>query len=444
VNRPIALVLPHAGYVFCSRIMADGYNAARGHHYDVVVLLGTNHTTAGYRRAGIFPGRGFRTPLGVAEIDGTLVERLLAECGGDCALDAAVHAREHSVEVQVPFVQRVFPGVKILPVVVGEPEIGLCRRFGRSLARALKGRQALIVASSDLSHYPQAKDAEGVDRATLEAIASLDPSGFQKAASSALRRGNTGLVTAACGEAPILAAMVAAKELGATRGTIISYTHSGLSIYGDTSRVVGYGAVAFTADGRSPDESGTGAEGKASGTAESYGVAQRKKMLSLARKSIDSALAGRGVPQDQCEPDLMQPRGVFVTLKKGGELRGCIGRIIPLSTAMARAAAFEDPRFPPLKRDELSAVSIEISVLTPLKRVAGGGDIIVGRDGVLLQKDGNSAVYLPQVATEQGWSRKQMLDHLCLKGGMRPGCWKDAQLSVFQAEAFHEDDRPSK
>jgi len=138
---------------------------------------------------------------------------------------------------------------------------------------------------------------------------------------------------------------------------------------------------------------------------------------------------------------------MFVTLKKRGELRGCIGEIVPekslyrLVGSVALKSALEDPRFRPLRHEELKDVEIEISVLTPPAPVAGADDVIAGRDGVILKKDGRSAVFLPQVATEQGWGRDKMLDELCLKAGLPAGSWrKGAQFLTFQAEVFSETD----
>ena len=144
-------------------------------------------------------------------------------------------------------------------------------------------------------------------------------------------------------------------------------------------------------------------------------------------------------------PAAMERRGVFVTLKKHGELRGCIGRMVPdrplatLVGAMALQAAFEDPRFRPVTLDEVPKLEVEISVLTPMKPVLGPSEIVVGRDGVLLQKGGRSAVFLPQVAPEQGWQRDEMLDNLARKAGLPDKAWREgARFSTFQALVFSE------
>ena len=151
---------PHAGYIYSGQICADGWNQVRGGAYDVVVILGTNHTASGLRKIALYPGGGFRTPLGTAMVDGDLTAALLA-ASPDCALDKGPHVREHSVEVQVPFAQVLFPQAKIVAAIVGEADAALCTRFGNALASVLKGRRALIVASSDLSTLPVGERRRG-------------------------------------------------------------------------------------------------------------------------------------------------------------------------------------------------------------------------------------------------------------------------------------------
>jgi AmmeMemoRadiSam system protein A len=239
--------------------------------------------------------------------------------------------------------------------------------------------------------------------------------------------------------------MAAARSLDATRGEVISYANSGDVSIGDRSRVVGYGSVVLTSggEGKSTRKSDQSIPPPVSTPLRS---SDKKALLAFARKTISGVFLTDTVPLARgFNSNLQLPRGVFVTLKKKGELRGCIGRIIgdePLCRlvgAMAIQAAFNDRRFGPLTANELNDTEIEISVLTPMKQVAGAADIVVGRDGVLLSKEGHSAVFLPQVATEQGWNREEMLDNLCLKAGLTAGSWKEgAQLSTFQAVVFSE------
>ncbi len=442
-GRPVGLVVPHAGYIYSGQIAADAYRQVMDHEYDVVVILGTNHTSAGFRGVSVHQGRGYRTPLGLAQIDRELAAELVA-------LDEAftfkpvVHRMEHSVEVQVPFVQIALPDVKILPAVVGQPDLALCRRLGQALARVLRDRRPLIVASADLSHYPGYDDAVAVDRATLGAIATLDAERVQATIRRQMRQGRPGLDTCACGEAPVLAALEAARALGASRGCVISYANSGDAAVGNRGRVVGYGAVALTAAECKGQPVTPGSRRASPGSP--LGAADKKALLQFARNTIHSYLTTDTAPLARdLPPALWRRQGVFVTLHKAGRMRGCIGRSvsdIPLGQlvgAMALKAAFEDRRFPPLQLDELEKIEIEISLLTPLEKVQGAEEIVPGRDGVWMFKGDRSAVYLPHVATDQGWDRVQLLDHLCLKAGLPVGSWrKDADLYTFRAEVISE------
>jgi hypothetical protein len=447
VKKPVAIIVPHAGYIYSGQICADGFKQAANQKYDFIVILGTKHTSSDMEKISLYPGNGFRTPLGTALVEKNIIHLLKKADPADCMLDKTLHESEHSVEVMVPFIQVVFPKAKIVPVVVGSQDIQTCIRFGQALAKVLKNKNALIIASSDLSHYPSVQEANIVDRETIAAIAGLDPAVFQKTLQAHRNKNIPNLYTSACGEAPIMAAMASAKSLGANRGSIISYANSGDTSVGERSRVVGYGAVVLTADEEGKDTSvfTQVAQADASATLTS---SDKKILLSFARETIARLFLTDTTPLARnFNAALRQPMGAFVTLKKKGELRGCIGRIIgdePLGKivgTMAIQAAFNDARFNPLTADELNDIEIEISVLTPMKPVAGAADIVVGRDGVLLDKDNHHAVFLPQVPTEQKWNREQMLDNLCRKAGLETGCWrKAAKFSTFQAIVFSESE----
>jgi MEMO1 family protein len=245
-ERPIALVVPHAGYVYSGLIAADAWRQAGGQRYDLVVLLGTNHTAGFFTGVSVFLGDGFRTPLGVALVDQEAASLLLA-ADHECSSDPLPHEREHSIEVQLPFVQAVLPGVPILPVIVSDEDPHVCARLGVALANVVAGRRALIAASCDLAHFPSHEDAVAADRAVLAAMARLDPDDLRETVAREERSGRRGLDTCACGLAPVLAARTAARTLGATRGVVISHATSGDVPPGDRSRVVGYGAVRYTA-----------------------------------------------------------------------------------------------------------------------------------------------------------------------------------------------------
>ena len=443
-ERPVALVLPHAGYVYSGQIAADGWRQTAGQTYDLIVILGTNHTTPGFSGVSVYPGAGFRTPLGVAEVDTAAAAALLA-MGGAINSDTRVHEREHSIEVHVPFAQVALPGVRILPVVVGTEDPLALARFVQALARVLAGRHALIVASSDLSHYPDYEGSIAADRAVLAAMARFDVAAFQQVEAAQLRAGYRGLETCACGEGAIMVAMETARALGARRGIVLSRANSGDVPVGDPARVVGYGAVMFCA-GRGEMDTTALDLPAAPAAGAALDPADQKALLGLARHTLERWFTTGTVPMPRgFSAAAQREQGAFVTLYAHGELRGCIGHMAedrPLVQnvgAMALAAATEDPRFPPLEPAELKDIEIEISVLTPLVRVAGPDAVVIGRDGVQIRKDGNTAVFLPQVATEQGWNLDALMENLCLKAGLAKDAWKsDAEFWTFRSIHFRE------
>jgi AmmeMemoRadiSam system protein A len=185
---------------------------------------------------------------------------------------------------------------------------------------------------------------------------------------------------------------------------------------------------------------------KADGPAKEYlSAADKATLLKLARETVESFVrTGKKTKVEVTSKVLLEKGAAFVTLKKHGELRGCIGDIIaraPLANCVvdrAVDAAVNDSRFDPVQPGELADIDIEISVLTPLEPVGTPDEIVVGKDGLLLTKGWNRGVFLPQVPVEQKWDRKQYLDHLCRKAGLNFGCWKDAKLEKFQAIVFGE------
>lgn len=178
-----------------------------------------------------------------------------------------------------------------------------------------------------------------------------------------------------------------------------------------------------------------------------YTTAQRRRLLELARAQLGYLLSDGPEPELPLEDEaLMEPKGAFVTLKRHGMLRGCIGTLTPekplaqIILEMAEAAAREDPRFPPVRGIELPELEIEISVLTPFEPVFDTEEIEVGVHGLLMRRGSHSGLLLPQVPTEYGWSREEFLDHTCHKAGLPAGAWRDPETQIwsFSAEVFSE------
>lgn len=445
VDKPIGIITPHAGYIYSGQIAADAFNQTKNFAYDVVVILGTNHTRAALDKITVWQKGAYRTPFGLAQVDEDITNALMKEYP-DVVQEKASSESEHSVEIQVPFVQYLFPQARIVPIVVGISSLESCIEFGKALRKILKGRNALIVASSDLSHYPSYEDAVKTDKGTLEQIITLNCNKVSKHMNEQLHSGVHSLVTCACGESPILTLISALKELGCNSASVINYANSGDTFAGSYDRVVGYGAVAFYNSGQSKQDMLKGEETKNMSHTE-LTVKDKQFLLKLARKTIEQYLGSETLPlPTDLPPALKVKRGAFVTLRKKHELRGCIGNMADdyalynVVGRMAFSAAFNDTRFQPVTLNEMSLIEIEISVLTPFEKVNSADDIELGRDGVLLSKGGRQAVYLPQVATETGWDKETFLKQLCYKAGLSGNDWKTATLYTFRAEVFGEAD----
>jgi len=344
------------------------------------------------------------------------------------------HSKEHSLEVQVPFLQVVLKSFKLVPIVV-EPywSWGTCQYLASAIAETARGKEVLLIASSDLSHFHSYDQAVKLDKIVLNHIERFDPEGLNRD----LRSGGC----EACGGGPIISIMLAAKALGANKGKVLKYLNSG-DVTGDRGRVVGYAAGVFykTAGGKEKMK-----DEKKVGVDLGLNEEEKKTLHHIAKTVIENKTRGKPVPDFKVEsPILKENRGAFVTIQKRGELRGCIGYIEghgPLHKTiekMAEAAAFNDPRFTPVKEKELPELDIEISVLTPLKRITDVSEIQVGKHGIYIKKGWSSGLLLPQVATEYEWDRHTFLEHTCQKAGLPSNAWKekDTEIYIFSADIF--------
>lgn len=430
--EPVALVSPHAGYVYSGHVAGAAFKQAEGAEYEAVVILGANHTDPLGHGAAVWTRGAFATPLGDVPVDADLAQALM-DADGRITAQRGPHLREHSIEVQLPFLQRVQPGRAFVPIVVCDPSLENCQALADALARTLKGRRALLVASSDLSHYPAYEDAVRVDRASLNAVLTLDPLALDAAIDESMALGLPNLHTCMCGEGPVKTVMLYARTMGA-KADIVKYANSGDVEVGDKRQVVGYGAVRFAPSAQAGGDELT-AEDKA-------------VLLRIARQTLSDYLGhGRRPAASTSSPALLAPRATFVTLRtrETGELRGCRGEIaarMPLIESVqhnAIASAVDDPRFEPVTASEVPRLHIEISVLTPMKPIRPQ-DVEVGRHGLMIVKGRHSGLLLPQVPVEQGWDRETFLRGLCRKAWLPDQAWqdKDAQLLAFEACVFGE------
>ena len=412
------IIAPHAGYEYSGPVAAYAYKLLENKHYSTVVVLAPSHHVA-IEGIALTTKDFYETPLGKIPIAKDIVQKLLKEHPAWATEDPRPYNVEHSLEVEIPFLQTVLGDFKLLPIIVGVYQPQILEQLAKALNDLLPGDDVLFVASTDLSHYHPYDEAVAKDKKTLKMIEKMDIAGFV----SAVEKDEAEL----CGSAPVTVLMELAKLRG-WKPKQIHYANSG-DATGDKSRVVGYGAIAFVGKTRE----------------ESISVEQKKTLLVIARKAIEAQALGKGRPPlDVKDPVLLRNGAAFVTIRKHGMLRGCIGHITAIEPLVksiqdnAIAAASEDPRFPPVRPDELKDIDVEISVLTPPEPLTNPLDVRVGTDGLMIKKGFNRGVLLPQVPTEQGWNKEQFLEGICEKAGLPPGSWKDAELMRFQAIVFHE------
>lgn len=412
-GTPKAIIVPHAGYVYSGPVAASAYARLaplRG-RIRRVVLLGPAHRV--YVRGLALPAADrFATPLGEIPLDRAGMQALAGL--PQVVSSAAAHQMEHSLEVQLPFLQQVLGEFRLLPLAVGE---ATADEVAEVLETVWGGDETLIVISSDLSHYLPASLARQVDRATANAILAMNP-----------RLGHE----QACGATPINGLLLAARRHG-LRPVELDLRNSG-DTAGDPDRVVGYAAFAFVParPAEQPDDEEKGAT-----------------LLGLARAEIAAKL-GRPAHRPAEAPWLAEPGATFVTLTRNGDLRGCIGTLEayrPLGVDVrenAVAAAFRDPRFPPLSADEYDDIRVEVSLLSPSEPLAAASEdeaLALLRphvDGVVLEYGHHRATFLPQV-WEQLPDPAGFLAHLKRKAGLPADFWdRDVRLSRYTVAKWKE------
>ncbi|HYW97235.1 MAG TPA: AmmeMemoRadiSam system protein B [Bacteroidales bacterium] len=434
--QPLALVAPHAGYVFSGQVAAWSYaQLDPDKHYANIFIIGTSHYKH-FDGVSIYNAGNYITPLGEAEVNKKIANDLISKSAMIRFVPSA-HQKEHSIEVQLPFLLfHLHEPFKIVPVLLGtsDPEVisGLYQ-----LLEPYKTAENLFILSTDFSHYPAYAEANITDSLTARAFMSHDPGFFRSYVVRTEKKPEKGLITPLCGWPSALVIMHLFQDPDKYLYRTVFHQNSGDTKFGDKSRVVGYYSIMITPKTAVMED-----------TDSNLTNSEKIHLLKIARESLEHYLrTGRFLDYDEnVLPDVfLEHRGAFVTLHKGRALRGCIGRFLPneplykVVQQMAVAAAIKDQRFKPVVYGELNQISIEISVLSPLKEINSADDIILGKDGILIRKGNVSGTYLPQVATETGWSKEEFLGHCSRdKAGLGWDGWKDAELFVYTADIFSE------
>ena len=401
----IGLVAPHAGYIYSGGVAAAVFS--RIIFKDTFIIIGPNHSGRG-KPFSIMTTGTWKTPLGNVEIDAELAARIQADSAYLQADDAA-HQFEHSIEVQLPLLQFFKRSFRIVPIVLSSATGDVYREIGRDIARAVKEmkRNVIIIASSDMTHYEPQELAQKKDSQAIDAILALDEAEL-------LHRVEE-LDISMCGCGPTVSLISAAKELGAITAELVKYRTSG-DTTADYSSVVGYAGIILKA-------------------------AEAHPLVRLARQTIEIFVReGRVLPPpEDPTPEMMEKAGVFVSIHKGGELRGCIGTFEPTHSNVAEeiinnavSSATRDPRFPPVAPEELEHLDYSVDVLTSPRPAKDKSRLDPKKYGLIVECGYRRGLLLPDL--EGVDTVDHQIEICCRKAGIAPD--EPLKLSCFEVKRY--------
>lgn len=471
INNIKALICPHAGYIYSGQVAAYSYKQIINKKYDSIIIISPSHSEF-FDYVSIFDGDAYSTPLGRVNVDKKR-SKLLTESSPYIRFSDKGHNDEHSIEVQLPFLQQIFGEFDFIPVVIGSQTRQNIHGIGKAIGEAFKGENVLVIASTDLSHYHPYGEAVILDKQVEKLVEKFDIDDLEEE----FLKSNIEM----CGGGPVAAAMIAAKILGANKALILKYLNSG-DVSGERKAVVGYLAAALFEDkiingddkemdikkekinDKNPSDKNSSAETRTtkesinnslqedvSEDITSMNLNKKEKiiLLEIARESIKSTILGikPNIPTIN-DVILNEKCGAFVTITINGKLRGCIGNIRAVNPLwetvkmMAKEAALNDPRFYPITARDIKNIEIEISVLSPFKLINNLNEIKVGKHGLFIKKGFYQGLLLPQVATDYNWDRTQFLKETCNKAGLYENSWqkKDCEIYIFSATVFSEEE----
>ena len=428
-EKPLALIVPHAGYVFSGEVAASAYQTLEGSPAPkTVFVIGCSHHQY-FRGASIFSGSHYQTPLGTIQIDEAIQKELLST--DIISSHPEAHLNEHCIEVQLPFIQYLWDdNLSVVPILIGNQNENDCQQIAKALQPYFT-KENLFIISTDLSHYPSYADAKTIDRQTIEAVLTGQPEKLAQQLKDNQGQHIKNLATSMCGWPAVYTLMLLCQPTSAYSFIDILYQNSGDNkLYGEHDRVVGYQSIALI-------------ERKPSTAQFTFNDEEQAELLHLARQAIQNHLNnGDKTPVAPKPPSnaLDEECGAFVSVYIDNELRGCIGQMIgqsplwQLVQEMAITASSNDTRFMPIRKDELHQLSIEISILSPLRKIDNPQEFIPGKHGIYIKQGYRTGTFLPQVADKTGWNRDEMLGHCARdKAGIGWNGWKNADLYIYEA-----------
>ncbi len=424
----VSIIAPHAGYVYSGNIAAKAFSQVDPNkQFENIFIIAPSHHCS-FNGASIYNIGNYKTPLGEVIVNRQLANKLIND-NLSFSYYKDAHEQEHSLEVQLPFLQYwINTEVKIVPIVMGtKNETAI-----QSMAIALKpyfSNKNLFVFSSDFSHFPNYDDAVLADHRMADAIITSNTENLKDVID--INEGIDGLATSACGLSGLMLLAHLTKNSKEYTYNKIAYANSGNIPFGDKSRVVGYWAISVVQNSETSSEL-------------NLSEIDQKVLLEIARRSILQK-GKENVSYDDLDISLIleEQCGVFISVYIADKLRGCIGRfksdkpLFELVEIMSKQSAFHDTRFKKIIDEELKYLSVEISVISPFKEISSADEIELGKHGIYIRQGLNSGTFLPQVATKTGWTKEEFLGHCSKdKAGIGWDGWKNAELFTYTATVF--------
>ncbi len=443
----LAIIAPHAGYPYSGVVAASSYNQIdRDKKYENIFVIGSSHRVS-YQGASIYNKGHYETPLGTVKVNLELANKLI-DNNNHFQYYQQAHTQEHSLEVELPFLQHILKeDFRIVPILLGTHSPEVCQEISRTLSDYFNENN-LFVISTDFSHYPEYESANSIDKSTAEAICSNSVENFILAINRNMEKNIPNLATCICAWPAVMTLLYMTQNDPEIEISLVEYRNSGDSEYGDKSQVVGYCAISVSKIEKTLISSSDNAIMNVPEF--SLSTSDKKELLKIARNTLTEYIHSRtitDIDSKNFSSSLLTPAGAFVTLMKEGNLRGCIGRFNPekplyqVVQDMTISAATRDYRFTPVTIPEIKHIEIEISVLTPMKKIADTNEIELGKHGIYIKKGINAGTFLPQVATKSGWTKEEFLGH-CARDKAMIGWdgWKDAEIYTYEALVFSEQE----
>jgi MEMO1 family protein len=429
--KPRMILVPHPGLAFGGTTAAYAYKAVSEYKYRNIFLIGISHSL-NFSGISIGDYDYYETPLGPLKVNKDITSYLF-KINEEFKFIPQAHMDENSLEMQLPFIKHVLGDhAQIIPILLSGYGYESAELLAKTIHEIITPDD-LVIISSDFSHYPSYDDANRIDKETINAALTCDPKKFIAKMTELSQNPPPNCPCFACGDKALVAGLYLAQKLNLKEAALLHYENSGDFSFGDKSQVVGYGALVYYA---SLDE-------QFAQTAKLM-LKDKKTLLKIARKTLENHFLNKKMDFTEFDiQNLKEKYGVFVTLKINGQLRGCIGNFEPkeplylLTSQTVLLSAFQDTRFRPLTKEEVDQLEIDISVLSPRKKIKFLEEIIPGKHGVFIRKGFRGGTYLPQVAPEQNWDRAQMMNSLCeQKSGLPAVCWQDGSADMYTYTAL--------